>query len=311
MTGATGSGKTAIALLISIYVCLGGRKLGPHEIEQGRVLYITTENPMDVRMRLIGMAQQMAFDPASIDRNFLVIEDIDAGLTLEMLRQIRTEVGEVGEVALVVVDTSSALFRGSDDNINTETIAHAKRQRLLCALPGRPAVITLCHPTKNAATKEALIPRGGGGFLAEVDGNLCITRLSDRIAELHWTGKFRGPDFQAVAFCFETLHTTRLTDKQGRLLPTVMAIVAGEAEIEAAAGRQAAEEKELLRAISASPAAAQNDWARAAGWLTGDKPNRSRVRRVVDRLEHKKLVMKVGNTYVLTLAGKASAASPS
>jgi hypothetical protein len=157
MTGATGSGKTAIALLISIYVCLGGRKLGPHEIDQGRVLYITTENPLDVRMRLIGMAQQMAFDPASIDRNFLVIQDMDAGLTLETVSQIKTEVGEVGDVALVVVDTSSALFRGSDDNINTEMISHARRQRLLCALPGRPAVITL-PPDQKCGHQRGLNP---------------------------------------------------------------------------------------------------------------------------------------------------------
>jgi hypothetical protein len=81
----------------------------------------------------------------------------------------------------------------------------------------------------------------------------------------------------------------KLIDRRGRLMPTVMAIVAGEAEIHAAAEKQAAEEKELLRVISARPAATQNDWAQAARWFTADKPNRSLVRRVLTRLANKKL----------------------
>jgi hypothetical protein len=33
-----------------------------------------------------------------------------------------------------------------------------------------------------------------GAFLAEIDGNL-IYKKDDSAIELHWQGKFRGPDF--------------------------------------------------------------------------------------------------------------------
>src|SRR5262249_11092286 len=69
LTGMTGAGKTAIALLIAILVAMG-RKLGSREVERGRVVYLALENPTDVRMRLIGMAVKVGFDPQEIDRNF-------------------------------------------------------------------------------------------------------------------------------------------------------------------------------------------------------------------------------------------------
>jgi hypothetical protein len=58
ITAKTAAGKTAVALLISVLVANPklGQKLGPHDVEHGRVIYVTRENPTDVRMRLIGMA---------------------------------------------------------------------------------------------------------------------------------------------------------------------------------------------------------------------------------------------------------------
>jgi len=55
--------------------------------------------------------------------------------------------------------------------------------RSLTELQGGPTVLVLCHPTKNA-TADNLIPRGGGSFIAEIDGNLCA-RKSDSAVELH------------------------------------------------------------------------------------------------------------------------------
>ena len=57
-------------------------------------------------------------------------------------------------------------------------------------MPGEPCVIVACHPVKNASD-DNLIPRGGGAFLNEVDGNLTATRwrrgrdaLAGNIADL-------------------------------------------------------------------------------------------------------------------------------
>ena len=85
LTGHTGRGKTAIALLLAVLVALA-RKLGELEVEQGRVLVFAGENPTDVHMRWIAMSQQMDFDGENIDVHF--IEDVfPIGRDAEQLRR--------------------------------------------------------------------------------------------------------------------------------------------------------------------------------------------------------------------------------
>jgi predicted ATP-dependent serine protease len=61
LTGKTGAGKTAILLRTSAHVWLS-QLLGEREVAQGRVLYFAGENPTDIQMRWIALAQQMGFD---------------------------------------------------------------------------------------------------------------------------------------------------------------------------------------------------------------------------------------------------------
>src|SRR5437773_3967246 len=85
--------------------------------------------------------------------------------------RIERELAELGGVSLIVVDTSAAFFLGSEENSNTELGNYARMLRTLVKMPGSPTVLVLCHPVKNA-TRDNLLPRGGGAFLNEVDGNL-------------------------------------------------------------------------------------------------------------------------------------------
>jgi hypothetical protein len=98
-----------------------------------------------------------------------------------------------GEVALVIIDTSAAVFTGDDENDNPQMLAHAKKQRAFCEIPGRPTVIALCHPTKHVASQEQLLPRGGGSYFNETDGDATLWAHDDRLSDLYWTGNFRGP----------------------------------------------------------------------------------------------------------------------
>src|SRR5262249_47096710 len=66
LTAATGDGKTAIALLISLAVSQSS-KLGKLEVKRGRVLYFAGENPDDVRMRWMATTQQVGLAPEDID----------------------------------------------------------------------------------------------------------------------------------------------------------------------------------------------------------------------------------------------------
>jgi hypothetical protein len=310
ITAKTGAGKTAVALLISFLVANpnGGQKLGRHDVEHGRVVYVTRENPTDVRMRLIGMAVKMHFDPDDLARTFLVIDSVE-NLAQDSER-IRREIATFGEVALVILDTSAALFQGDDENDAKQMLDHAHTQRKLCDLPGRPCVIALCHPVKGASSVEQLLPRGGGSYLNELDGNFILWAHGDRLTGLHWVGKLRGPDFEKMTFHLPTVLTPQLVDKKGRALPTVMAQVVTEAEIAEAEQKSALQEDRLIRAMFDKPEGSLSEWAQACGWMLsgrGDQPsmpNKSLVQRVLVRLINDKQVAKEARRYVLTKQGK-------
>jgi RecA-family ATPase len=153
-TARTGTGKTAIMLRLAAHVALG-RPLGDRAVQKGRVLFFAGENPDDIRMRWIGMAPHMDFDPEGIEVYFI------AGTfkVSKMQARIREEMERLGEFAMVVVDTSAAYFEGEDENSNAQQVVHARRLRSLCEMPGGPCVVIACHPPKNAAD-DNLQPRG-------------------------------------------------------------------------------------------------------------------------------------------------------
>src|SRR5262249_40868781 len=148
----------------------------------------------------------------------------------------------------------------------------------LVSLPGGPCVIVNCH-TPKGATDDNLLPRGGGAFLAEVDGNLTV-RKDDSMVELHWQGKFRGPDFAPLAFQLRTVTTERLKDSKGRVIPTVIAGALSEAGQEELAAVARGQENQLLEALSANEGASYADLARRIGWSLRDgQPHKMRVKR--------------------------------
>ena len=120
------------------------------------------------RMRWIAMADQIGFDINAIDVHF-----IPGTFKISQMRE--RIVGEIKALAceftLVVIDTSAAYFEGDDENSSKQASEHARRLRSLTELPGGPCVIVACHPPKNAGD-DNMQPRGSGGFIAEVDGNL-------------------------------------------------------------------------------------------------------------------------------------------
>ena len=215
ITAQTGSGKTAICLSLSAHVAQG-LPLGNKETAKGRVLYFAGENPDDIRMRWIAMSQELDLDLANMEVYFVP----GAQKLTEIESRIAQEMKSL-DLSLVVIDTSAAYYEGDDENNNVQAGTHARRLRELVKLPGGPTVLACCHPTKSAG-EDNLLPRGGGAFVAEVDGNL-ICKKSGSVVELHWQGKLRGPDFSPLQFQLETVTCESLKDSRGRLIPTVVA----------------------------------------------------------------------------------------
>jgi AAA domain len=296
LTVRTGSGKTAITLCLAAHVALG-RPLGEKEVEQGRVLMFAGENADDVCARWIALGHYMDFDVNTIDVHFVPGRFVIA----DLITKIRTEVEKLGGCALLIIDTSAAYFSGDDENDNVQLGQHASALRNL-GIPGGPCTLINCHPPKNT-TDDNLLPRGGGAFLAEVDGNL--TAIKNEMAiKVHWQGKFRGLEFDPINFQLKAVTSDRLKDAKGRSIWTVYAkYLSDEAEEQIAASARR-DEDALLSNLIAHGHGSVAALAQRMGWFTnkGD-PQKSKVHGVLASLKKAKLVRSDRNRLVVTELG--------
>jgi hypothetical protein len=304
LTASTGHGKTALALLIATLV--GSRDptgtIGEHDVQTGHVLYFVGENPDDIRMRVIGI-DAMRKGGGDTD----LISFIPGVFNIAAMRaEIERQVKKLGGVQLVIVDTSAAYFLGNDEIANTQMGEHARMLRTLTTFPGKPCVLVLCHPVKTVTDPAQLVPRGGGAFLAEMDGNLTLWKRDETIIELHHN-KIRGPGFEPICFRLEKVTTTELIDKRGRIIPTVRAVPVSDSEEERQKETGHKDEQQLLIACMVEGRSVA-DLAQSCGWLLGNgKPHKSKVDRVLKRLETSRLIKKQLGSYSLTTPGKAAA----
>jgi len=302
-TGQTGSGKTAIALLM-VALAAQGLPLGGHDIAKVWALYLAGENPDDIRMRWIAMADQMGFDPETINVHFME-GSFDIA---EIMGHVTGEVKKLGGVDFVIVDTSAAYFEGDSENDNVDAGKHARMLRKLTTLPGGPCVLVACHPVKNAGNSN-LIPRGGGAFLAEVDGNL-VCKENDSIIEVHWQGKFRGPDFEPIGFELATINSAKLKDSKGGQIPTVMAKPLTELRRVDIEKEAYSDENAVLLTLLHQPRITLRAICDANNWLSKKgKFSVSRAQRAVNKLKRSNHVMYERSGFELTPKGVKEAKS--
>jgi hypothetical protein len=247
------------------------------------------------------MAHHLDFDPNCVDVHFI------AGTfsVAEMFERIRADVEKIGGADMIVVDTSAAYFHGDDENSNTQLGGHARTLRKLTELPGKPAVYAACHPVKNADPSN-LLPRGGGAFIAEVDGNLTLNK-GDTV-KMHWQGKHRGPDFEPIHFELKTVTAPSLVDSKGRPVPTVMAEALTKGESVKRADKARNDDDDVLLAIERGKGASLAEMAETLCWHTPTgEPNKDRVRHAKDRLYKRKLVDVARKGWKLTKKGNEAA----
>jgi hypothetical protein len=296
LTAQTGIGKTAIMLLLAAHVAIG-KSLCGKDVEKGSVLYLAGENPTDVQMRFLGLCHEMRLDPDALDVHIV------AGVV--PLSQVAGKIAAECEAkhlrpSLVIVDTAAAYFQGDDDNANVAMGAYARQLRELCKLPGEPCVVILAHPTKGAKDIGEMVPRGGGAFLNEMDGNLGAARGDGGLIGVQAVGKFRGPEFVPLHFgLHEVRDTPALFDpKKGKFMPTVVAAPVSEAGAAARAIEGETADIQLLRDIDTHPRDAHRDRAPRLGC------SHSTVGRRIEKLAKRKLVDDTGLHTKLTPKGQ-------
>jgi hypothetical protein len=253
-------------------------------------------------MRWIALAAHMFFDRDDIEVYFTEGTFKLSQATAKLRSEAERHGGNFG---LVIIDTGPAFFEGDDENSRAQQGVHARRLRgLINIIPGDPCILVNVHPTKNADA-DNLIPAGGGNFLNEVDGNLTCAR-NDSVTEIHWKGKFRGPDFAPMTFLIKTVTHQDLKDSDGRLIPTVISEPIGDQAKEEIAAASYNDQNAVLKLLNDNTKSSLASVATAMGWKyhSGD-PNKTRAHRCIISLVKDKLVKQLRNGHFLvTQEGK-------
>jgi AAA domain len=285
-TSLTGHGKTAVWSFNGCMVHAGG-KIGNLEVCQGNVLYLAGENPEDLKARMIGLLNTYSISddqlPYVLPGNFPFNED--------EAQRLKRDIADLGvPFSLIIGDTASSFFPGDDENDNVQAGGYARTLRAFtqeCA--GNPAVVALCHPIKNA-TRNTLLPRGGGAFVNELDGNTTLWSNSlGEVTELHWFGKIRGPDFSALGYRLKPADTG-FKDRRDRPVMTIVAEPMSDEAVATLTKESLDNENRVLWALKNHPGASMGKIAEHLGWMTDGKPDRWKVQRAMDTLNEDKLV---------------------
>lgn len=297
-TSLTNHGKTAVWLYNACMI-QSGRNIAGLAVDKANVLYLAGENPTDLQGRMLGLMLALGLKsmPWVLPASFPMTE--------EELDRLRAEVRQLGiPLGLIVGDTAASFFPGDDENDNVQAAGYGRSLRSLCELPGNPAVLMLAHPVKNAA-KDNLLPRGGGALLNELDGNLTLwSENLGEITSLHWQGKIRGPDFDAIAYRYRLVPTGKV-DKRGRDDMTIIAEPIDDFEAASHAAQAVANEDAVLVHLNRSPEFSLAQIAQACGWVNDDGvPEKWKAQRAIAKLRKDGLIKQFRGKWIITDAGK-------
>lgn len=308
LTAPTNHGKTAVSLVLAICVA-AGKEFAGKPVKQGNVLILCGENQDGFRLRTLATMASLGVTLDDVRGRIWVLPQ-STGLAF-VLEQIKKDAEGMGDLALVLVDTSVSFFAGDNENDNQQAYAHARDLRELTMLPGKPAALVNCHPSASAGkdmSRESCVPRGGSAFLNEIDTNLTVWAEGEN-AEFHWMRKKRGPDFAPIQFEYKPL----IMDQHGARVPTIVALPISEEKERDMRNRRREDENRLIFAMNTKPSGTFSDWAYECGWTVKEgkfsgQALKVKVGRVLERLKDSKLAERSKRDgWVLTKAGKEEA----
>jgi hypothetical protein len=203
----------------------------------------------------------------------------------------------------VIVDTSAAFNEFDEENSNNQQKDHAQMLRsLIEKIPGRPTVLVLCHPAKSASD-DNLVPRGGGSFLGEIDGNMGC-KMNDKVVELKVVEKWRGGDFNPFLFRLREATAPELKDSRGRHFNTVVAEPITDVEKKAVEEAARRDVDRVLAALDENPNLSLRELCNKLQWYASNgNPQVTKAGRAVNKLLDQKLIKRLGDRVEVTREG--------
>lgn len=175
--GASGSGKTFATFDLSCAVARGLTWFG-RGVDAGAVLYVATEGNLALRAR--AYLQHHAIDAADLDRLRIVQSPVNllhpnADLP-ELIAELEAARAQVGEVALVVVDTLNRAMNGGNENASEDMGAMISAARRI-----EDALQCLVLYVHHGGKDESRGSRGHSSLKAAADVELSIKREPDDV----------------------------------------------------------------------------------------------------------------------------------
>lgn len=249
LTSPTNHGKTTVMATL-IAKAIAGQDFGRFKNASGRqlkVLLLCGENDQDTGVKLMAAFQAFDVTEATVKENLIVLP---ASFSMvENAEAMSDSANEFGvEFDLAVIDTWQAYWGGGEFNGNGDALNHAKALRSFAKrLRGSPVCIVPAHPVKGAS-KDNLVPYGGGAALNEIDCNLTGWKDGD-VFTLHHS-KLRQQPFEPAAFQLEGVTLPKLPDIDGIATCSVIAKPISDAVAEAAQIKNLGIRDAVLLAIS-------------------------------------------------------------
>jgi hypothetical protein len=281
LTAPSGTGKTAVALLMAERIALG-LPFGGNHVEKAGVIFLAGENPSDVRIRMMAQIEKnpdLAKAPIYFVKNSF---DVEANLA-----QIRELLDQKPEIRVLFVDTLQAFFVGDDFSNNNQMVNFAKVLRQIAEWG--IAVVTLAHPTK-APTKERNEPFGGGSFVNEIDGNLALWKNEDDSIEFYWCKKFRGA-FEPFSLELKKVEVDGTQNAKGIKRETILAMDITEEREREMYVKSKTDDMVALEALNGKMIHNMTELAKRLHWVDkAGKPQKMRAKRVLERLLKAQLI---------------------
>ena len=292
LTGHAGHGKTTLALQIALSVSLG-EEFAQKETSKGRVLILAGENPYNVKWQYAAALAARGLSARDVDIDF-----IQGRFSIKEWGEVaRAKMSNMPDLKLVIVDSLQAFFEGDNDNDNSQMVEMAHSLRGLCEVEQRPALLIIAHPAGKTPSKDNLVPRGGGAFLNEIDGNLTVWSQDASQQTLHHSQKFRGAGFDPIEFVMMPHEFDHLTDIHGT--PLKLPVSRPETNFERSSReiksdgilRQYIERVEQGHALSVREGASQFG------------VSRYRMEQIIKTAKEEKLIKRHAKTYIITTGG--------
>lgn len=293
LTGHAGHGKTTLALQFALSVATGS-DFHDKATSAGQVLILAGENPYNVKWQYAAALAARNMEAKEADIHF-----VQGRFSIEEWTDVlQAKMQAMPNLKLVIVDSLQAFFEGDNDNDNSQMVTMAHKMRQMVKIPTRPALVVIAHPAGKVASKDNLVPRGGGAFLNEIDGNLTVWSQDSSQQSLHHSQKFRGAGFDPLEWVMQLHEFDHLCDIHGT--PLKLPVSRPEMIIEKA-NRENANDRLLTRYLETVSAGKPLSVRELS---SQEAVSRYRAEQIIATARDEKLIRRHAKSYVITDGGK-------